>query len=131
MKRAQFIRIAAAATAVLALPAFYYYSRKNTCRNPLLRPTALACFCDEQTIRKIGEDYISAKLVISDEKKTLEEKILKGYADPSSQEPDDIHVSNWIEDKIRRDFIEGRTVVVDGWVLSETEACQCALLSLN
>jgi hypothetical protein len=131
MKRTQFIRIAAAATAVLALPALYYYSRKNSCRTPLLRPAALACFCDEQTIRRIGEDYITAKPIISDPKKNLEEKILKGYNDPSSQEPDDTRISDWIEDKIRRDFIDGRVVIVDGWVLSETEACQCALLSLN
>jgi hypothetical protein len=32
---------------------------------------------------------------------------------------------------VRRDFAEGRTVEVDGWVLSLTEARQCALLSLG
>ncbi len=31
----------------------------------------------------------------------------------------------------RRDFEEGRTVEVDGWVLSVTEARQCALYSLG
>ena len=36
-----------------------------------------------------------------------------------------------IEDQIRDDFAAGRTVVVSGWVLSETEARQCALYSLS
>ncbi|MFL5562651.1 MAG: hypothetical protein ACJ79K_14360 [Gemmatimonadaceae bacterium] len=31
---------------------------------------------------------------------------------------------------VRADFAEGRTIVVDGWVLSATEARQCALFSL-
>ena len=35
-----------------------------------------------------------------------------------------------VTDQVRRDFAEGRTVVVQGWVLSVTEARQCALFSL-
>ena len=35
----------------------------------------------------------------------------------------------WIDDQIREDFDAGRTVVVDGWLLSVTEARQCALYS--
>lgn len=35
-----------------------------------------------------------------------------------------------LEDLLREDFERGRTVVVDGWVLSRTEARQCALYSL-
>ena len=32
---------------------------------------------------------------------------------------------------VRDDFANGRTVVVDGWILSATEARQCALFSLQ
>jgi hypothetical protein len=35
-----------------------------------------------------------------------------------------------IEKKIQDDFAAGQTVLVDGWVLSVTEARQCALFSL-
>lgn len=35
-----------------------------------------------------------------------------------------------IADQIQDDFASGRTVLVDGWVLSVTEARQCALVSL-
>lgn len=36
-----------------------------------------------------------------------------------------------IAEVIRADFARGRTVVVDGWLLSLTEARQCALFSLQ
>ena len=36
-----------------------------------------------------------------------------------------------IEQQVRGDFAAGRTVLVDGWVLSATEARQCALFSLS
>jgi hypothetical protein len=36
-----------------------------------------------------------------------------------------------LDDQIRDDFAAGRTVVVDGWVLSVTEARQAALFSLT
>jgi len=36
-----------------------------------------------------------------------------------------------IDDVVQQDFAKGRTVLVDGWVLSVTEARQAALLSLS
>ena len=35
-----------------------------------------------------------------------------------------------IADQVRNDFAQGRTVVVNGWVLAATEARQCALYSI-
>ena len=40
-------------------------------------------------------------------------------------------LSNSSREKIRDDFEAGRTIVVDGWVLSITEARQAALFSLG
>ena len=36
-----------------------------------------------------------------------------------------------VDDQVRDDFASGRTVLVDGWVLSLTEARQAALFSLT
>ena len=35
-----------------------------------------------------------------------------------------------VAQQVRNDFAAGRIVLVDGWVLSATEARQCALFSL-
>lgn len=40
-----------------------------------------------------------------------------------------IGLTHPIADQVRDDFDAGRTVVVDGWLLSVTEARQCALYS--
>ena len=37
--------------------------------------------------------------------------------------------SESVEQQVREDFAAARTVIVDGWVLSVTEARQCALFS--
>lgn len=39
-------------------------------------------------------------------------------------------VNSGIAELVRDDFVHGLTVVVDGWLLSVTEARQCALYSL-
>ena len=39
--------------------------------------------------------------------------------------------SSSIDDAVHEDFVTGRTVLVDGWVLSVTEARQAALFSLT
>jgi hypothetical protein len=36
-----------------------------------------------------------------------------------------------VDDQVREDFINGHTVLVDGWVLSVTEAREAALFALN
>ena len=36
-----------------------------------------------------------------------------------------------IDEQVRDDFAAGRTIVISGWVLSRTEARQCALYSLS
>ena len=36
-----------------------------------------------------------------------------------------------VAQQVQRDFAEGRTIIVNGWVLSTTEARQCALFSLR
>jgi hypothetical protein len=36
-----------------------------------------------------------------------------------------------LANQVRTDFAEGRTIIVNGWVLSTTEARQCALFSLR
>ena len=45
-------------------------------------------------------------------------------------ESDWMRLSGPISALVRRDFETGRTVLVNGWVLSVTEARQCALFSL-
>ena len=50
----------------------------------------------------------------------------------ASREPDGLlgRTQQSLADQVRDDFADGRIVVVNGWVLSLTEARQCALYSI-
>lgn len=131
MNRSKFIKVTLGATAAALLPALHYGCRHRITHNPVMRPEVLASFCDEQAIRKIGQDYLST-LDSSDAKRdALEARILAGYKNPASHETDREAMMDWIEKKVQDDFRNEKTVVIDGWVISITEASQCALLSLN
>jgi hypothetical protein len=40
-------------------------------------------------------------------------------------------INSLLEQKIQKDFETGNTVIIKGWILSVTEARQCALFSLT
>ena len=40
-------------------------------------------------------------------------------------------IINSISEKINQDFIKENILIIDGWVLSKTEAQQCALYSIK
>jgi len=50
---------------------------------------------------------------------------------PIDESADSALVASQLAKKIQQDFQQDKTVVVDGWVLSRTEARQCALFSLT
>ncbi len=54
-----------------------------------------------------------------------------GLEDRSAGDKDDHRVlAHWLQDRFREDFNEGRSIRVEGWVLSQTEARLCALAAL-
>ena len=88
------------------------------------KPALLEMLGPERT-REIGTQYRAA-VPSENAATTLRDAI------SSSQHPQFpwIHGRS-IDEQIHDDFAAGRTVVVAGWVLSETEARQCALYSLS
>lgn len=130
MNRRKFIHSTAAAVAALTIPVVYSGCGGGITNDPLLRPDMLAHFCDEETIRKIGQDFLKHPQN-SAGKNELQHRITQGYAGVLGEQEDRKALREWIRKKIEQEFINEKTVVVGGWVLSETEACQCALLSLS
>jgi hypothetical protein len=130
MKRRKFILTALAAAALIAIPVIRYKWRNSMPGDPLLTPDVLAHFCDEKEICEIGSYYRSC-VPAEDRKDKLVQLILTGDNGKRIKLPGHDALSNWIDQKVREDFKEERTVIIDGWILSETEARQCALLSFG
>lgn len=81
---------------------------------PLETPDFLAHVCDTATIRQLGDAYRAQTPAESTQEKLIE-LLTPGV---SAQ-------------KIQADYANGNIVTIKGWVISLTEARQCALYSLD
>ena len=130
MKRRSFLWLSIAGTAALTVPHFSCDTKNQALEKTLSQPEVLSRICDEKTLKDIGHAY-RKKIETEDDYNKLQHFLL---SDPSGQE---INKSGKIEiirksiiSSIEKDFEKGRIIKVDGWILSITEARQCALFSL-
>ncbi len=119
--------MAAAGVAGLALPA--------SADRPIGGLCALGCPDLDNVLRAPGAIYALGRryrelVPVESNAKTLEEIFRKELALDLSA-PATPELDAQVSALVRRDFAAGRTIIVNGWVLSVTEARQCALHSLT
>jgi hypothetical protein len=128
MKRRTFLLTTAVATlAVISVPVVKYYSKKTY--DPLVMPDELSHFCDEKTIHEIGVGYRNL-VPLENEKRKLTELLLTDYDGKLTVASNKSKVIELLDKKIHEDFLGSKIQVLSGWVISVTEARQCALFSL-
>lgn len=129
MQRRKFILLSAVAGTAAAFAGIQCNSRSTAILNILEKPEFLSKICDEQTIRAIGLAYRLQKPKEQnlDELTDLLMKDYSGHSLSSSQ--DEQLVRTMVSKKVDLDFEKADTVVVSGWILSVTEARQCALFA--
>jgi isopentenyl phosphate kinase len=130
MKRKTFILSTVAATAIIAVPLVSGRFRHWLSRDPLSTPDVLAHLCDENKIREMGTDY-RGRVPSERTKNELAKLLLTDITSIQLESPDDAAITGLMEKKIQEDFSANRIVVLQGWVISVTEARQCALFSLT
>jgi len=119
MDRRNFLELSSAATLALGLSGAGWLLAPSGTEHGLASPGLLRILGAEK-VRTIGEHYRTA-FPQEDDPALLRAAILRNQDLAAS--------SATMEQRIREDFARGRTVCVDGWVLSETEARQSALFS--
>lgn len=126
MKRRTFLFLTVAGAAALAPPfaGCRYYDKPLM--NILTRPGFLEHICDQKTIAEIGSAYCTA---VPGEANSTD--LIRLLLDGTPGAHDYTHLSKYISDKVRTDFTTDDTVTVKGWVLSRTEARQCALYTFS
>jgi len=131
MERRNFLIGIAAVAAASAIPIINYRCSHLLPEGYLMRPLVLAHFCDRITIRDIGLRYRD-QVPEENERETLEDLLLTNNdgrkVDPKSN---NTVISEFLVSKIDQEFKNGQIVIENGWVLSETEARQCALFSFS
>jgi len=117
MRRRKFIK-ATLATTTLAVPGAVWLALRPTCSGDVADLGFQKVFIDDCQIQRLGMAYREAHPG-EDDLAVLQK--LVASADVSF-DPDDT---------IRQEFSSGNTILVDGWVLSRTEARRYALHSLH
>lgn len=120
MDRRIFFRNSAVLSAALIIPWL------NSCRDidPAMVPAPdfLSHTLDKASLESIGKAYLD-KHPEQNEAKAIAKKLMR---EGSGQKD----LVSYFNQRIRKDFEEGKTTIVSGWVLSETEAQQAALFTL-
>jgi hypothetical protein len=78
---------------------------------------------------KLGRAY-RIQTSSEDNLQKLKQLVVGSDFDSTSTHNSPEALSEYIEGRVRDDFIHDRVIIVDGWLLSLTEARQCALLSV-
>ncbi len=97
---------------------------------PLMYPVILSGFCDDEVLRNLGISY--RKIVpAEDSKEKLTTILTGGIRDKQINSSDISAVASQLEVTVENDFKTGKILTLKGWIISVTEARQCALLSLS
>jgi hypothetical protein len=124
MKRRTFIWISAVAAVTVILP-ISNCSSKSDFDEIVANPITLFQLISSKEIRKLGNLYM--QLVPSE----ATEHIIKGHiVKDTNGKSTAVSLQKSINKGIEHDFKIDKTIIIDGWVLSITEARQCALYSL-
>jgi hypothetical protein len=123
MKRRNFILLTGVGISAIAIPTWYYKYRDLEYDQLLTEPEFLSHIWNGNSIGEIGEIY---RKQFSNE--NSKGKLVKYLSDYKTETASIIEV---LRQQVTDDYIKGNTVMVDGWILSKTEARQCALFSLT
>jgi hypothetical protein len=132
MKRREFIGIAAVGAAGVVLPSSSVADGSHA--SPFAHPRLLEIIKDERLVADLGEIY---RGVAGNEDNAsaltaaiLQDVHLEPHA-PLLAALDESMLRQRLDRVVQHDFSTGRTVMLRGWILSLTEARQCALFSLQ
>jgi hypothetical protein len=130
MKRRHFIINTALSAAAVSLPVINCTGPDPELDKKISIPEVLSQTYDENTIREIGLAF--GKAYPDEYNINTLEGLLKKNTDGKiiSASMQKAEINAQLDSQVKNDFAAGQTIVLNGWVLSLTEARQCALYTL-
>jgi hypothetical protein len=124
MERRKFL-LAAGGFSVLTLSGVLYFNSRPMVYDALIaEPEVLSQICDTDAMLSIGNGYVSQ--TPEENSENILAKELVGNLSGSPEQ-----IVDALNEQVKKDFYDGDIVMIDGWILSRTEARQCGLLSKN
>ena len=123
MQRRTFVHLSAYTAIALTLPIIDGCGL-NSADKVLSQPLFFSHLVDTKTINETGLAY--RKLFPAENSQSVLNKLLLG----SNASDDKTTIQKQLDEQVDQDFKTGKLVTAKGWVLSLTEARQCALYSI-
>jgi len=126
MKRSVFIKLSTFSAVAVNVPWLNACNEKPI-NAAIAQPQFLSHIFDAKTMLATGQDYLK-QTPDENSKNKLADLLITNSSVTSSSDIKTIH--SYFDNRVKQDFGNGKIAVVDGWILSVTEARQCALYSL-
>jgi hypothetical protein len=110
--------------AAVAIPSLYIWCKGDSFHDLLGHPRTLASFLDAETLARLGQEYLK-RFPNENGKDILYKKLLEGKTLQKEA------LGSHLQQMVKKDYCTEQLVQLDGWILSWTEARQCALLNLS
>jgi len=125
MERRSFVKLSAFTALALTLP-FAESCSTGSKEMTVAQPLLFSHLVDAKAIREAGLAYRKTHTAEDDQQKLSE--LLLSEKDTASLSKNEIE--SMLDKQVTNDFKAGNTLMVKGWVMSVTEARQCALFSI-
>ena len=129
MKRRNFIALTTLAAATVSVPFLNCSSADTELDKKLALPETLSQLLDQKNLIAIGKAYGAAKPNEYSASK-LERELVQNGTQNISSTTSQKDIYSILHNHVQNDFETANTIILNGWVLSLTEARQCALYSL-
>jgi hypothetical protein len=130
MDRRVFVKLGILGAGAMTIPLLH--CRSNDGFSMLLQqPALLSQICDEKVLREIGIDYRKLKPQEDKQGQLVSHLMIDEHGKKIASDTPDAALEKILDQLIKSDFKEDKTITLKGWILSVTEARQCALFSLS
>ncbi len=131
MDRRTFCIFSSTALACVLMPTISYSEVNAALPVQLSQPAILTTISDTNMIAKLGNAYLGRVDSENTSSRLINALMTNTNGGAIPHTTDSLTLQRLVSEKIQYDFETGETVVINGWVLSKTEARQCALFSLS
>ena len=131
MLRRTFCGLTSMAVASTFLPFLSCSEPESSLHQRLSLPNTMATINESTTIDDVGKAYMEQVPSENSPESLIDQLMINSKGDTIPKTTDSKTLQKMMSQKVKSDFDNGETVIVRGWVLSRTEARQCALYSLT
>jgi hypothetical protein len=130
MKRRDFTWLSIGIAAAFVFPSLHCNPSMPQPDQKTIMPAELSGVLNRKEINEIGEAYRKLNVTESTLDEITEALFSAGESKSYAGNGDSESITTFLSNRIKEDFVNGKTVEINGWILSVTEARQCAYLSL-